>query len=49
VKVKAPENARGALQVSYLDDELRISRGDRGNLFILKMVDRNARVPKQGA
>ena len=28
--VKAPEAAKGRLSVTFLDDELRISRGDRG-------------------
>lgn len=34
----APPHARptpGELEVTYLDDQLRISRGDKGNLFIL--------------
>ncbi|KAI5661510.1 hypothetical protein M9H77_20833 [Catharanthus roseus] len=39
IPVKAPGRARGELQITYLDEELRISRGDKGNLFILKMVD----------
>ncbi|XP_075520710.1 putative plastid-lipid-associated protein 4, chloroplastic [Primulina tabacum] len=45
VPVKAPDRARGALEITYLDDELRISRGDKGNLFILKMVDPSYRIP----
>ncbi|XP_028800923.1 probable plastid-lipid-associated protein 4, chloroplastic isoform X1 [Neltuma alba] len=45
IPVKAPESARGELEITYLDEELRISRGDKGNLFILKMVDRSYRVP----
>jgi len=35
VPVKAPPTARGELEVTYLDDDLRISRGNKGNLFIL--------------
>ncbi|GER30445.1 plastid-lipid associated protein PAP / fibrillinfamily protein [Striga asiatica] len=45
IPVKAPEQARGALEITYLDKELRISRGDKGNLFILKMVDPSYRIP----
>ncbi|CAJ1456558.1 unnamed protein product [Effrenium voratum] len=36
--VSAPDSATGILQVTYLDDDLRLSRGDRGNLFVLKKV-----------
>jgi hypothetical protein len=35
IPVKAPPTARGELEVTYLDDDLRISRGNKGNLFIL--------------
>nr|AFK48988.1 unknown [Lotus japonicus] len=45
IPVKAPETARGSLEITYLDEELRVSRGDKGNLFILKMVDPTYRVP----
>ncbi|OIW13609.1 hypothetical protein TanjilG_07951 [Lupinus angustifolius] len=45
IPVKAPERARGELEITYLDEELRVSRGDKGNLFILKMVDPSYRVP----
>lgn len=31
----APESARGALDVTFLDGNLRLSRGDKGNLFVL--------------
>lgn len=44
--VKAPERTQyGKLEITYLDEDLRVSRGDKGNLFILKMVDRSYRVP----
>lgn len=33
--VKAPPSAKGALDTTYLDTDFRISRGDKGNLFIL--------------
>lgn len=31
-------NPAGELAVTYLDEELRVSRGDKGNLFVLRMV-----------
>ncbi|XP_006431910.2 probable plastid-lipid-associated protein 4, chloroplastic isoform X1 [Citrus clementina] len=45
IPVKAPNTARGELETTYLDEDLRISRGDKGNLFILKMVDPSYTVP----
>lgn len=38
----------GALAVTYLDDELRVSRGDRGNLFVLRMSNPEKRLPRKG-
>ena len=35
LKLPAPKSARGVLTTTYLDDEMRISRGDRGNIFVL--------------
>eukprot|EP00567_Pseudictyota_dubia_P010657 CAMPEP_0197452262 /NCGR_PEP_ID=MMETSP1175-20131217/31620_1 /TAXON_ID=1003142 /ORGANISM="Triceratium dubium, Strain CCMP147" /LENGTH=160 /DNA_ID=CAMNT_0042985229 /DNA_START=264 /DNA_END=746 /DNA_ORIENTATION=- len=35
VGFKAPESFRGFLDVTYLDDELRLTRGDKGNIFVL--------------
>lgn len=35
VGFNAPEGLRGELSVTYLDDDMRISRGDKGNAFIL--------------
>lgn len=38
IPIKAPPSARGELAITYVDDDLRISRGDKGNLFVLTMV-----------
>ncbi len=35
IPIKAPPTARGELDITYLDEDLRISRGDKGNLFVL--------------
>ena len=43
----APAAAAGELAVTYLDEDLRISRGDKGNLFVLDMADRAARLEGQ--
>eukprot|EP01083_Nonionella_stella_P093236 261189_1 len=32
---KAPESFTGALDITYLDEEVRLTRGDRGNIFVL--------------
>ncbi|KAL6297475.1 hypothetical protein ACE6H2_005617 [Prunus campanulata] len=45
IPVKAPGSARGELEITYLDEEFRVSRGDKVDLFILKMVDPSYRVP----
>jgi hypothetical protein len=39
IPVTAPPSAKGELAVTYLDEEMRISRGDKGNLFVLLMDD----------
>ena len=31
----APESFKGELDVTYLDEDLRLSRGDKGNIFVL--------------
>ncbi|KAL4441229.1 hypothetical protein ABPG77_011466 [Micractinium sp. CCAP 211/92] len=43
IPVKAPASAAGELDITYLDDELRISRGNRNNLFVLRMRNRNVK------
>ncbi|TYI33953.1 hypothetical protein ES332_A04G169700v1 [Gossypium tomentosum] len=45
IPIKSPGSGRGQLEITYLDEELRISRGNRENLFILKVVDPSYRVP----
>ena len=35
LKFPAPSSARGVLETTYLDEEMRISRGDKGNIFVL--------------
>jgi len=44
VAVTAPDAARGALDTTYVDEELRVSRGDKGNLFVLLQRDPEARL-----
>uniref|UniRef100_A0A7S3K0C3 Plastid lipid-associated protein/fibrillin conserved domain-containing protein n=1 Tax=Aureoumbra lagunensis TaxID=44058 RepID=A0A7S3K0C3_9STRA len=36
LRIRAPKSARGFLNTTFLDHDLRISRGDRGNIFILQ-------------
>jgi hypothetical protein len=31
----APEQFKGALDITYLDDTVRLTRGDKGNIFVL--------------
>lgn len=31
----APESFRGSLDITYLDEEVRLTRGDKGNIFVL--------------
>ena len=38
LRVPAPASAKGVLETTFLDESLRISRGDKGNLFVLVRV-----------
>ncbi len=31
----APDSFRGSLDITYLDEEVRLTRGDKGNIFVL--------------
>ena len=35
LKVPAPKSFKGRLDVTYVDNDLRLSRGDKGNIFVL--------------
>jgi hypothetical protein len=35
VGFNAPDSFRGSLDITYLDDEVRLTRGDKGNIFVL--------------
>ena len=35
VGFNAPESFKGELDITYIDDDLRLSRGDKGNIFVL--------------
>lgn len=43
IPIKAPASARGELAITYLDNDLRVSRGDKGNLFVLEMDNRDVK------
>lgn len=47
--IKAPDSARGYLDITYLDEDLRVSRGNLGNLFVLCMEDASFRIRLPGA
>ena len=44
IPIKAPASARGELDITYLDEDMRICRGDKGNLFVLLMEDPSVRL-----
>lgn len=41
IPIKAPARAKGELDITYVDEDTRISRGDLGNLFVLTMDNRD--------
>ncbi|XP_019171692.1 PREDICTED: probable plastid-lipid-associated protein 4, chloroplastic [Ipomoea nil] len=45
IPINARGSGRGQIEITYLDEDLRITRGNQGNLFILRMVDPSYRVP----
>ncbi|XP_019102181.1 PREDICTED: probable plastid-lipid-associated protein 4, chloroplastic [Camelina sativa] len=46
IPVKAPDDTpRGELEITYVDEELRITRGKGNLLFVLKMFDPTYRIP----
>jgi hypothetical protein len=38
ISFRAPATNKGELDITYLDEDLRLSRGDKGNIFILSKV-----------
>lgn len=44
INVEKRERFKGSLEVTYLDEDLRISRGNKGNLFIL-VKDKTVKYP----
>lgn len=45
IPVTAPAAAKGSLDITYVDEELRVSRGNKDNLFVLRQTDAAARLP----
>lgn len=39
INIKAPESFKGSLDVTYLDEDLRLTRGDKGNIFVLTRME----------
>jgi hypothetical protein len=35
ISFACPPSFKGSLDITYLDSELRLSRGDKGNIFVL--------------
>lgn len=35
IVLNAPDSFRGELDITYIDEDLRLSRGDKGNIFVL--------------
>lgn len=43
IPVKAPPSAKGNLDTTFVDETMRISRGDKGNVFVLLMDKRDVK------
>jgi hypothetical protein len=41
ISFQAPSYFRGSLNITYLDQNLRLSRGDKGNIFVLSRIGKN--------
>lgn len=39
IKFNAPESFKGYLDITYLDENLRLTRGDKGNIFVLTRIE----------
>lgn len=39
IKIDAPKQFTGSLDITYLDDTLRLTRGDKGNIFVLTKME----------
>ena len=39
ISFNAPESFQGALDITYVDDEVRLTRGDLGNIFVLTRME----------
>jgi hypothetical protein len=39
ISFNAPEQFKGALDITYVDDDLRLTRGDKGNIFVLTRLE----------
>eukprot|EP00808_Paulinella_micropora_P014650 g81034.t1 len=45
LKIKAPNTAQGRLKVTYIDHDIRLSRGDKGSIFVLVRDSDSLEIP----